>query len=101
MKHGAFDKLSKDKPQVNPRTCSETDLINHLHSILHTSLHLLSKGAIRLFALRSTIRNQGNVAAHEATIHGIGLSILVMPEGKEQKHMSQIYQLLYEHEPVL
>lgn len=84
--------MIKEHPEVNPWTCPETELINLLHSILHNNSHPLSesKDAIRLFALRSTMRDQGNAAAHEATTQAIGLSILAMPEGKQRKHMCQI-----------
>lgn len=97
----AFDKLSRENPQIDPWTCPEPAPINHLHTILHSGSHPLSKDAIRLFALQSRIRDLGNTAAHEATMHDIGLSVLAMPGGKERKHMSQIYQLAYEREPLL
>ena len=50
--------------------------------------------------LRSPIQDQGP-RQYGATMHDIGLSVLAMPGGKERKHMSQIYQLAYEREPLL
>jgi hypothetical protein len=59
------------------------------------------EGRNSTLAVQSRIRDLGNTAAHEATLHDISLSLLAMPEGKERKHMSQIYKLVYGREPVL
>lgn len=97
----AFCRFREANPDVNPLTCPEAELINKLQKLLHSNSHPLSREAVRLFALQSRIRHLGNMAAHEASAYDIGLSVLAMPQGKERKHMSQIYQLVYEHEPAL